>query len=344
MQHNEDLDFLKGIGIALVVLGHCFITALETKYYYLKILKDLIYTFHMPLFFIVSGYLQGLRPYGVDKIKKFSMHQIRKLFLPYIAWSLVLYLFYYLLNSINIISIDENISLNPLQLIYDILAYNVRTGNVLWFVYILCISSVVSFILHNIIVKNRGSNIVFLLLVLCAGVLANIYIQDGLFVIKRFLVMWIYYEVGVFIGLYINNIQFKANWVVNIILLAVYTSLFILYFNTSGIISNILKILCALIAVYILYSLSRYSNSFRICSKLYRIFNYLGKRTSYIYYLHNPYIVLVLVTGLNKVTEVSPIVLIAIAFSFGILIPLLIGNLILAKNKVTKLILLGEKI
>jgi fucose 4-O-acetylase-like acetyltransferase len=45
-------SFLKGIAIVLVVLGHCFTTVLDTKYYSIRLLKDIIYTFHMPLFFI----------------------------------------------------------------------------------------------------------------------------------------------------------------------------------------------------------------------------------------------------------------------------------------------------
>ena len=336
MQHNEDLDFLKGIGIVLVVLGHCFTTALENNYYSIRILKDFIYTFHMPLFFIVSGYLQGLRPYSINKLRKFGAHQIRKLFLPYVAWSLVLYIFYYFLNSVNIITIQENIRLNPIYLIYDILAYNIRTGNVLWFVYILCIISIVSYIFHNLNTRI-GSNIAFLLAVLFLGVLANIYLRDELFILKRFLVMWIYYEVGVFIALHIKDINIKANNTVNLILLALYPLIFILYFKSNSIITYVLKVICALLAVYILYGLSKYSNCW-----LYRILNYLGKRTSYIYYLHNPYIVLVMVTGLTKFTKLNIAVSIAIAFMFGIIIPLLIGNLILARNKMTKLILLGE--
>ncbi|QNU66625.1 acyltransferase family protein [Ruminiclostridium herbifermentans] len=337
MQHNEDLDFLKGIGIVLVVLGHCFTTALETKYYSIRILKDFIYTFHMPLFFIVSGYLQGLRPYSINKLKNFSTHQIRKLFLPYIAWSIVLYIFYYFLNSINIITIQENIRLNPIYLIYDILAYNIRTGNVLWFVYILCIISIVSYIFHNLITK-KGFNIAFLVAVLFLGVIANIYLRDELFVLKRFLVMWIYYEVGVYIGIFIKDINIKANTTVNIILMALYPFIFIFYLKSNSIFTYGLKVICALLAVFILYNLSKYNNC-----RTYRIFNYLGKRTSYIYYLHNPYIVLVTVTGLNQFTKLNIAAAIAIAFILGIIIPLIIGNLILSRIKMTKFILLGER-
>ena len=42
------LDYAKGIAIILVVLGHIFSGGN---------IKTYIYSFHMPLFFIISGYL-----------------------------------------------------------------------------------------------------------------------------------------------------------------------------------------------------------------------------------------------------------------------------------------------
>lgn len=336
MQRNEDLDFLKGIGIALVVLGHCFTTELVTKYYILSIFKEIIYTFHMPIFFIVSGYLQGLRPYSIDKTKQYTIHQIKRLFIPYIAWSLVLYIFYYLLNTIGMYEIKENISLNPVHLVYSILAYDVRTGNVLWFAYILCIISIVSYISHNAI-KNITANILFLIFVLTVGILANIYFTDEMFVLKRFLVMWIYYEVGVFIGIYKTNINIKkANALSVIVLSGLYAIIFMMYLNFNNVIVYGLKIICALLAVFVLYSLSKYNNS-----SIYRIFNYLGKKTSFIYYLHNPYIVLVLVTTLTKVSQINVLAAIMVPFILGIIIPLIIGELALSRNKVTKTLFLG---
>ena len=55
-----ELDYLKGIGIFLVVLGHTILlqNALSTKY---VILARFIYSFHMPLFFIASGIISGLQ-------------------------------------------------------------------------------------------------------------------------------------------------------------------------------------------------------------------------------------------------------------------------------------------
>lgn len=50
MSRNRSIDIAKGIGILLVVLGHNWIVAHEKT-----LLFQMIYSFHMPLFFLLSG-------------------------------------------------------------------------------------------------------------------------------------------------------------------------------------------------------------------------------------------------------------------------------------------------
>lgn len=51
MKRENTLDIAKGIVIILMVIGHCYSTQNEILY--------MIYAFHMPFFFIVSGLLYG---------------------------------------------------------------------------------------------------------------------------------------------------------------------------------------------------------------------------------------------------------------------------------------------
>lgn len=48
---NKKISFLQTFGIILVVLGHTEKTG--TSFF----IRDLIYSFHMPLFIFISGYL-----------------------------------------------------------------------------------------------------------------------------------------------------------------------------------------------------------------------------------------------------------------------------------------------
>lgn len=71
------LDYARLIGILLVVLGHSLQSIPEwNESAIIKGLWDYIYLFHMPVFFLISGFLykqnrgEGLRVGGV----KYSMH------------------------------------------------------------------------------------------------------------------------------------------------------------------------------------------------------------------------------------------------------------------------------
>lgn len=84
MQRNIALDITKGIGILLVILGHC------GSIPYMPI-RHFIFTFHMPLFFLVSGYLYKAKN-AKDSIKK----DLVRLGLPYAFTCLAIVLYYFL--------------------------------------------------------------------------------------------------------------------------------------------------------------------------------------------------------------------------------------------------------
>ena len=60
-KRNEFLDIIKGITIFLVILGHCIengvgIKFIEKKIFLNDFVYKFIYSFHMPLFALISGY------------------------------------------------------------------------------------------------------------------------------------------------------------------------------------------------------------------------------------------------------------------------------------------------
>ena len=61
------IDIAKGIGILLVVMGHNDLMAI------FPFIKKLIFSFHMPLFFFLSGYfINTLTPFKVFFKKRFN--------------------------------------------------------------------------------------------------------------------------------------------------------------------------------------------------------------------------------------------------------------------------------
>lgn len=77
---DNTFDIIKGIGILLVIIGH-----LAHGY---GVLIPIIYTFHMPLFFIVSGYF-----YKEKGVKELFKRDFRVLIIPYLIISMI-FIFY----------------------------------------------------------------------------------------------------------------------------------------------------------------------------------------------------------------------------------------------------------
>lgn len=77
----NELDFLKCIGIILVVIGHVDCP---------QKLHDLIYYVHMPLFFMLSGCTNKEDQYyaSVGNLKAFFIKRIKSIYLPFLYYSL----------------------------------------------------------------------------------------------------------------------------------------------------------------------------------------------------------------------------------------------------------------
>ena len=100
---DRQLDAIKGFAIVLVVIGHvtAFVNPENIKN---NLLFNLIYSFHIPLFFFISGYLVFGRfgPTTFTWIKK----KFRQLIVPYILFT-IFYFFILFGFSINTITIKS---------------------------------------------------------------------------------------------------------------------------------------------------------------------------------------------------------------------------------------------
>lgn len=79
----EWIDVCKGLGIILVVLGHTPIP---------MFLGDLIFSFHMPLFFFLSGYLFQSNKY--KNFFSFFKRKVHTILVPYAFFATIVYLFW----------------------------------------------------------------------------------------------------------------------------------------------------------------------------------------------------------------------------------------------------------
>lgn len=135
-RRNNYIDIVKGVAIILVVIGHCFQfgtgnTNFETGAFFSNPVFKFIYSFHMPLFMLVSGYLFH---YSINR----STHDIIKgkltgIILPLISW--------HTLYQLICICKGDTISLNIFFLSYF---------HTLWFLRALFYSCIIVLIVNRI--------------------------------------------------------------------------------------------------------------------------------------------------------------------------------------------------
>ena len=121
------IDIARGICIILVVIGHYIPD--NSPYWYIT-LHDIIYTFHMPLFMFVSGYVHWLTRRPVKYIN-FMWKKFQRLMIPYFFVSIIVI-------SIKIFTQNTLSVENPVEISAFLkMLYLPVAGNFLWFVYAL---------------------------------------------------------------------------------------------------------------------------------------------------------------------------------------------------------------
>ena len=92
------LDFSKGVAILLVIIGHALQYYLYPSTFSEEMSWRIVYSFHMPFFFILSGTAFSFsRKNGFSLF--FIMSRLRRLMIPFVSWALVNMLIMTLINE-----------------------------------------------------------------------------------------------------------------------------------------------------------------------------------------------------------------------------------------------------
>lgn len=150
---SESIFLAKGIGILLVVIGHYEVTNILREPEYWIAVRTVIYTFHMPLFMLISGFLFGFNEKPIASVNEYFNFIKKKggrLLYPYITITTILFLsklvavkFFKLLHPIN-----EDF------LFYIFLNPYGGFATLLWFIYTLFVIFSI-FPLIRIVLKNE---------------------------------------------------------------------------------------------------------------------------------------------------------------------------------------------
>lgn len=154
------IDVLKGFGIFFVVFGHVT---------HNHLLKDYIWGFHMPLFFLLSGFLLNIKKYPTFKV--FFISRIKSIYIPYVFFFLVTFV-YWLLIERRVRGGEYSVTHQLFGLIYGTYEGNhLNFNGALWF--LPCLLSVELMFYYVARIKSKTTIALWIVLFFLAGTLVK---------------------------------------------------------------------------------------------------------------------------------------------------------------------------
>lgn len=311
-----EFDILKGFGILLVFLGHSFmlkgfnLTEINLWNYYIY---KLIYSFHMPLFFFISGFTVK-RDYN---LKQFYFSKIKRLLIPYIFINIVDFI---LRKSFQNLVNTSSLSFREVFLF---------GGKTTWFIYTLFILLLIFPVIDKYIYKKNKAIYFFLILILINIVNFKV-LNIRLFSIDKILYYYIYFTLGY---LFKNNYS-KIKKYLNI------KSLYILFplFLIQEYIPDILKTVVPLFGILIFLIFSEILRE----NKIKKFLIFCGKN-SLTFYLLEGFVLVFVRTILIKIIPLEyNFLFIFMYFNLKIFITFIITKYFINRNEILSF-LFGNK-
>ena len=318
-ERYKELDLMKGIGILLVYLGHSFnLYGLKWNSLFLFLYRT-TYSFHMPLFFFISGLLLN-----TDKkldLSKFYKGKLKRLLIPYFFINLIDFvprtLFPQLVNS-------------KFKGIKEVIFYGTKIS---WFVYTLFIIFMIFPFLDEYILKKDKYYLfgMFLIILNYLKIFENIKIFSVNTVVSYLLYFYVGYIIKPFYNERIKNGIGSQNLIfliISIIFLSFsYKYYYLNYFNS---------IIFAILGILFVLNISlRIEEDINI----YKFFNFLGINSLTFYLIEGFITVVYRVLLLRIISIEKSYLLVSVFFILRVLTAYIIVKLIIVKSSILSFLL-----
>lgn len=332
-----EIDIARGIGIILVVLGHSLKqTGVDAKW--IRILLYLIYGFHMPLFFVLSGFVavKILDLKGGRERAAYIRGRAQRLLIPYFTVGII-----YIPVKLKL----SSYAVKPFTRADIAKMFIGQNPDVsLWFLYVLFVISVIC-----VLLLNRDNFMTFLYgsLALCvASYWVNIESKTGLktpqYLFFFLLGMWIRMKAEE-----ASEAEGKKPTapgdVAALIAIILFAVLERVLFRTG---INVLKVGTSLTGIYATLwaasKLSRRKNAAGEISQAARILRYLGLMSMDIYILHEPVMTVMKIVLYSRM-GMNYVLCTFLIFASALVLPVIASKLIIRKIRPLRLLLLGER-
>ena len=320
MRQYDYITLSKAIGIILVVVGHFTSTVYMPAYY--SEIKNLIFSFHMPLFMILSGFLFQMsmsRKPGDIPLLPFIKKKFLRLMVPY----------FFISAAIALLNFGLGLFM-PVKRVVDwrylleIFYTNVGGSAVfLWFMYTLF----VVFLISALCMKLKGGITILGIL----SVILYFIPLPQIFYLSFVHSFIIYFWAGMILFLLTDKEKLRPSLVHSIFAIIILT---LAYgrrdFVETENLKQFLNLICGLSGSYmvicIAHDIQKSSNNWLMS---------LGKYSAYIYLLHmaGVYSVRVIYEKMGLFTPFTYSIALALAVIAGLVLPVILTKYVINKNK-----------
>ena len=335
----QELDYLKIIGVLLVVIGHCtsiytggwvFTSPVNSPIY--GLIASYVYTFHVPMLVFVSGaiyYYCRINKEKYSSIKSLIINKFKRLILPFLFVGII-----YSIPIKYIIGMTEgNIFINIKSFILGS-----NTGH-LWYLLML-FDIFIIFYLYEKFILNRKYSIVLNLILF-----SILYISSGFFTNIFQINRAIQYSIFFYLGyeffrskdkliLKLEKLKSKSILIMTPVLITISLVLIlvskmklsnIMLSKFFSLINVVIAIICITICYLIVYLINNRMKNIIIKEKIDKLINIIGKYSFSIYLLHEPIIFIILYFIANKYISPNILVMVCLSISISVSLSMLIS-------------------
>lgn len=316
----KDISFLQSFGIILVVLGHSFPLTMEgVDMHGYEVLNHIIYSFHMPLFMTISGFLfafhGGMKTTYLNFVKK----KIVRLLFPYVSISTIGFLMKIITNRYAVNPIDISLFGYIKSLFY--VSKNVIVP--MWFLPALFIIFLFAPLFYKAITSLSVIKIASITGILIIARLYNPTNID-LFSITNAIIYAIFFWIGCLMGFFKYNLDHILNKI-SVFILSISIFVILNYTNIDKIpiMNHVLcSFLTSLAGIFSSFCLSKLSVKLQ-----FNPFSLIDGYSYQIYLLHT-----IVQSGINliftKILHLNFYISFISMFIFGIIFPIFITKII----------------
>lgn len=336
---DNTLQVMRGIAIVLVLVWHSISQVNRDPV--LNGVGQIIICFHMPVFFVIAGFLfeKGLTKYIKNGRITFLKKKAKHLLVPYIFWTVLLWagvngVQLIMPSTVNKLSLLGFAPMTVIEMLWGILTYENYYTQHLWFLYVLFV-----FFIINIFMPKRGKNWIACALWIVLGFVSVCVNLPN--ILSRIMLWGCFFCIGRIIcdkQLILSRV--RGYWTVSLFIC--FSALRVLSYSASGDIIirftvQLIKYAEGFLGVCIIYVLAKKLENNAVVKTI-------GDYSYDIYLMHNPYVVAMTSVILNKVIGINSYITIVTAVTAGIALPICASRCVIRNIPFLTKVLLGMEI